>query len=388
MEVFSSWWGGTKTPQTDEVGKTTEKDDETNADASTEEVVISSSSEAVEQEQTEQDQTVEQPSKDNEVDNKENTDDKPPTNAVDSAKDWGSYLYNFAKEGTKVVTNTATKTASILQKTVQDKTFMGDFNKEQERFMKEKHSKRSEAAVAPWVGYNEEEQMKEHILALSKDKRNFLRNPPAGVQFYFDFDTSFPVAMAMLQEDPNLTKMRFELVPKSVSEEHFWRNYFYRVSLIKQSSQLTSLASAKASNGENGKQDGTIKDDSTTESSKIESTPPIAIEIKANETEEDSLADLPPDSPPANEFVSDAFSSVVDQADLQKGMEQLGMTDKEEPSPAGDVEEEVPEWEKELQQELEDFEVVDEAEGDVNDEWEDEINQMLEAEVEADQHKN
>lgn len=29
---------------------------------------------------------------------------------------------------------------------------------------------------------------------------------------------------------------------KSVKEEVFWRNYFYRVSLIKQSAQLTALA--------------------------------------------------------------------------------------------------------------------------------------------------
>ena len=47
-----------------------------------------------------------------------------------------------------------------------------------------------------------------------QDQRNFMRNPPAGVQFHFDFEASFPVAMATLQEDPNLKKMRFELVPK------------------------------------------------------------------------------------------------------------------------------------------------------------------------------
>lgn len=47
-----------------------------------------------------------------------------------------------------------------------------------------------------------------------QDKRNFLRNPPAGIQFQFEFDAVFPVAMATLQEDPNLKKMRFELVPK------------------------------------------------------------------------------------------------------------------------------------------------------------------------------
>lgn len=32
----------------------------------------------------------------------------------------------------------------------------------------------------------------------------------------------------------------------SVKEEVFWRNYFYRVSLIKQSAQLTALAAQQA----------------------------------------------------------------------------------------------------------------------------------------------
>lgn len=47
-----------------------------------------------------------------------------------------------------------------------------------------------------------------------QDKRNFMRNPPSGVQFNFDFQSTFPVAVATLQEDSNLQKMRFELVPK------------------------------------------------------------------------------------------------------------------------------------------------------------------------------
>ena len=80
----------------------------------------------------------------------------------------------------------------------------------------------------------------------------------------FDFAKSYPVAMATLKEDPRLQKLRFELVPKKyfcsesltvtlfidlfhgrISEEKFWHNYFYRVFLIKQSSQLASLASGK-----------------------------------------------------------------------------------------------------------------------------------------------
>jgi len=75
----------------------------------------------------------------------------------------------------------------------------------------------------------------------SEDKRNFVRAPPAGVAFDFDYSAVAPVALALLQEDPRLEKMRYELVPKKVKEEDFWRNYFYRVGLIKQSFELMDL---------------------------------------------------------------------------------------------------------------------------------------------------
>lgn len=125
---------------------------------------------------------------------------------------------------------------------------LGDFNKEQEAFIKDKNSKGSEAAVPPWVGCPNEESLKEECLSLStvgqpapaglrvvrlscqlekkvfstfvlafflfKDRRNFVRSPPAGVEFNFEFEATYPVAQAILAEDPNLEKMRFELVPK------------------------------------------------------------------------------------------------------------------------------------------------------------------------------
>ena len=47
-----------------------------------------------------------------------------------------------------------------------------------------------------------------------KDERHFLRDPPTGVDFYFDLDTMMPVALTILAEDENLQKMRFNLVPK------------------------------------------------------------------------------------------------------------------------------------------------------------------------------
>lgn len=68
--------------------------------------------------------------------------------------------------------------------------------------------------MAPWIGHNNEEKVKEEILGLSQDRRNFVRAPPAGVDFQFDYDQSYPVALAIMTEDKELEKMRFELVPK------------------------------------------------------------------------------------------------------------------------------------------------------------------------------
>jgi hypothetical protein len=52
---------------------------------------------------------------------------------------------------------------------------IGDFSKENEKFVNEKkiQQRREDAAVAPWVGYNEEEKLKEQILELSTVNRVF-----------------------------------------------------------------------------------------------------------------------------------------------------------------------------------------------------------------------
>lgn len=56
-----------------------------------------------------------------------------------------------------------------------------------------------------------------------------------------------------LQENPNLfvapqmwVSLFFPVILFRVKEEVFWKNYFYRVSLIKQSAQLTALAAHQA----------------------------------------------------------------------------------------------------------------------------------------------
>ena len=74
-----------------------------------------------------------------------------------------------------------TETVTEGVKMVENAPLVKDFNKEQEKFIAE--NKSSGKIKVPWKGYKDEEQLKEQILTLSKDKRNFLRAPPAGAQF-------------------------------------------------------------------------------------------------------------------------------------------------------------------------------------------------------------
>ena len=117
-----------------------------------------------------------------------------------------------------------------------------------------------ESGLAPWVGSCDEEAMKAKILSLSNDNRNFLRAPPPGVTFEFDYNSVSATALALLAEDPQLEKMRYELVPKSVKEDEFWRNYFYRVNLIKQSVDLKDLESNNSSTSTKAKQSKMVKE--------------------------------------------------------------------------------------------------------------------------------
>ncbi|OCT92269.1 hypothetical protein XELAEV_18015325mg [Xenopus laevis] len=304
---------------------------------------------------------------------------EPEEALIKQAKGFGSYLLNFASVASKKISESVVETAQTIKKSVEegkidgiiDKTIIGDFQKEQEKFVQEKSFKKSEAAVAPWVGYNEEETIQQQILALSADRRNFLRDPPAGVHFNFDFEQMFPIALVMLQEDELLNRMRFDLVPKLVKEDVFWRNYFYRVSLIKQSAQLTALAAQQQAAGQidklNGRQDG-----GDLEETVRPKTPPVTIKSPHKNSEEEEEIST---SPGVSEFVSDAFdASNLNQEDFRKEMEQLILDKKEEVDKA---EEETEDWIKELQDVVQEYEVVTDSDKIKDDNWDKEIEELL-----------
>jgi len=98
----------------------------------------------------------------------------------------------------------------------------------------------NESKIPPWLDLPTTDEkiaetVRNEILNLTKTKRNFLNAPPEDSNFVFNFDEQVELAQACLQADKALSQARFYLVPKYIREPQFWRNYFYRVYVIKES---------------------------------------------------------------------------------------------------------------------------------------------------------
>ncbi|CAG9855418.1 unnamed protein product [Phyllotreta striolata] len=259
------------------------------------------------------------------------------TKALAGAKSFGSFLYSAVNKAGKTVSEASAK----IKESVEKNSILGEFNKEQDAFIKTQGNNAA-SAVPPWVGCANEEALKDECLSLSTDRRNFVRSPPAGVDFQFDYEVSYPVAMSIMEQDPNLEKMRYELVPKVITEENFWRNYFYRVSLICQANELSFMSRE----GDSQSATETYTSDQLIDSSKKD----------------------------MHEFVSDTLqASSEDLNEVREGMKKLAMGSKHNEE----------EWERELEAELQDYEMVSEQKStnSKSDNWEQEIEDILQDET-------
>ncbi|XP_025269587.1 synapse-associated protein of 47 kDa isoform X2 [Camponotus floridanus] len=261
------------------------------------------------------------------------------TKALAGAKSLGGFLYSAVNKAGKTVVEASVK----IKKTVEENRLIAELNKEQEAFIASKQTGEKGEAVAPWVGAPNEDALREECLSLSTDRRNFVRAPPPGVEFAWDFEAVQPMAQATLALDPNLETMRFELVPKVISEENFWRNYFYRVSLLRQGYELNAMASSQQQAESNSNQTLASTTDSIdhtqVQMTTGQTTTPGATTTSSN----NALADSP-----GHEFVSDTMRvSDTDLEEVREGMRKLGMQPPKEED-----------WERELEAELKDYEVV------------------------------
>ncbi|CAH8860487.1 unnamed protein product [Trichobilharzia szidati] len=185
------------------------------------------------------------------------------------AKEWGSYFFSKAvKSSEQVVRNLANridlneiKTAvSDVTSTVKQVPLIREFQQAQADFAEAHQSSQNETVdfhvstlsdLPPWhpdvsglSDPNAVSALKENILALSQNPNNFLIPPPEEAQL--KWTTPIPQnllheAQILLKEDPNLSAVRYRLVPSKISEDIFWRNYFYRLSLIRQSAHLSAV---------------------------------------------------------------------------------------------------------------------------------------------------
>ncbi|XP_050452068.1 synapse-associated protein of 47 kDa isoform X4 [Cataglyphis hispanica] len=239
------------------------------------------------------------------------------TKALAGAKSLGGFLYSAVNKAGKTVVEASVK----IKKTVEENRLIAELNKEQEAFIASKQAGEKGEAVAPWVGAPNEDALREECLSLSTDRRNFVRAPPPGVEFAWDFEAVQPMAQATLALDPNLEAMRFELVPKVISEENFWRNYFYRVSLLRQGYELNAMASSQQEAESNSNQTLASTTDSIdhtqVQMTTGQTTTPGATTTGSNSTLADS---------PGHEFVSDTMRvSDTDLEEVREGMRKLGM---------------------------------------------------------------
>jgi len=89
-------------------------------------------------------------------------------------------------------------------------------------------------AALPWETAHPERraEARERVLKLSMDDHTFTVPPPKEAAFVYDAAAREAYAARMLDTDALLSAKRFKLVPKTVDEFDFWKNYFYRVDLI------------------------------------------------------------------------------------------------------------------------------------------------------------
>ncbi|XP_034948684.1 synapse-associated protein of 47 kDa isoform X3 [Chelonus insularis] len=262
------------------------------------------------------------------------------TKALAGAKSLGGFLYSAVNKAGKTVVEASAKIKKTVEENVNNQRLIAELNKEQDAFIASKNTEKGEA-VAPWVGAPNEDALREECLALSTDRRNFVRAPPPGVEFDWDFEAVQPMAQATLALDPNLESMRFELVPKVISEENFWRNYFYRVSLLRQSHELNAMSSLAESNLSE-----TSKATSGDPSAAIDH-PQARVDSSEEVTKDVVTTKVDPTSSNGDELIRDHVKvSVKDVQKVKEDIKKLAKSSKEE------------EWEGELEAELKDFEIV------------------------------
>lgn len=119
-------------------------------------------------------------------------------------------------------------------------------NEDMERVERKREAKRKalEMNVYPWSVVETErhslEELKDRILEISSRDDVFTTTAPEN--FEFNLRKMLPFAYGILKIDANIGEQRLQCVPEKMKEKHFWRNYFYRVSLTRKQVGVSPLS--------------------------------------------------------------------------------------------------------------------------------------------------
>lgn len=101
--------------------------------------------------------------------------------------------------------------------------------------------------ILPWEASVEDEShsilssaVMERILLIPLEVSNLTEPPPDEAEYEFDFDAYVKCALRVLQVDRNLAKVHAKLIAR-MDEKDFWRNYFYRVAVLRAAAGLEPM---------------------------------------------------------------------------------------------------------------------------------------------------
>ncbi|KAK4468251.1 hypothetical protein MN116_008406 [Schistosoma mekongi] len=206
---------------------------------------------------------------------------KEISDKLSAAKEWGSYLFSRAVKSSEEAVRKLANQIDLneIKSALSDVTssvkqvglsvpILREFQQNQDDFSATHQNKgdgfgfaTSQSGLPPWhpdicglSDPNAISSLKGQILALSQNANNFLISPPEEAQLKWITpipDNLLREAEILLDEDPNLGSVRYQLVPSKISEEIFWRNYFYRLSLVRQSASLSAAMGNAHQNSSN-----------------------------------------------------------------------------------------------------------------------------------------
>nr|CAD2180338.1 unnamed protein product [Meloidogyne enterolobii] len=112
---------------------------------------------------------------------------------------------------------------------------IGNFEKERQKFIdeleSEKRTKIEDSSQLCRLLDNLE--AKRHIISISSDTKNFTEDLPISSDIGIEVEEIKANAKEFFKLDRRLEDVRFELVPKRITEAKFWQNYAYKLSLVK-----------------------------------------------------------------------------------------------------------------------------------------------------------